>query len=62
VRSSIIKNKTTLGMEAFSNLIIIPYFLLENVTKSVTNCQISVTFGSDGVFFPLALKSCSTDG
>jgi len=31
-----------------------------NVTKTVTNGQISVTFAIDGLFFALALESCST--
>ena len=39
----------------------IAYARLTNVTKSVTNGRISVTFGSEVVFFALALKSCSTE-
>jgi len=41
---------------------ILSHICLENVTKSVTNCQLSVTFGMDVVCFASALKRCSTDG
>ena len=43
-------------------LSIVSYVRLEIDTKSVTNCQTSMTFGIDMVFFAPAFEHYSTDG